>query len=324
MSMRRALFLMLPAALAAILWCQGAARAEDNLRVGKAIGQAFSFVPLDVGIAEGIFERHGLTIEPSAFAGSAKLHQGLAAGSIDIGLGSGPELAFVAKGAPVLGVAAMAGPPLLLGLLVLKDGPIHTVADLRGQTLSASTVGSLTTWLIRELSRQQGWGPDGISIVHLGDDMPQVAALRTKQTVGAPLDLATDYRLEQEGIGRILLKFGDLVKDFHIHVIYASRAIIAAHPDEVRRFLAGWFETIAFMRANKDEAMRIATPVMGVSPEIASRVYDEVMPMFSADGRFNPKALATLSRSFVEMGLLPTEPDMSKLYTEAFLPSAPQ
>ena len=46
------------------------------------------------------------------------------------------------------------------------------------------------------------------------------------------------------------------------------------------------------------------------------------MPMFSDDGRFDPKALAVLRHSFVELGLLPTEPDMSKLYTENFLPVA--
>jgi hypothetical protein len=59
-----------------------------------------------------------------------------------------------------------------------------------------------------------------------------------------------------------------------------------------------------------------------VSPEIAGRVYDELMPMFSDDGKFDPKALAILRKSFVAMKLLPTEPDMSKLYTEAYLPSA--
>ncbi len=42
--------------------------------------------------------------------------------------------------------------------------------------------------------------------------------------------------------------------------------------------------------------------------------------MFSDTGRFDPKALATLRKSYVELKLLPTEPDMSKLYTEAFLP----
>jgi hypothetical protein len=44
------------------------------------------------------------------------------------------------------------------------------------------------------------------------------------------------------------------------------------------------------------------------------------MEAYSTDGRFNPVALALLSRSFVEMGLLSAEPDMSRLYTEEFLP----
>ena len=42
--------------------------------------------------------------------------------------------------------------------------------------------------------------------------------------------------------------------------------------------------------------------------------------MFSSTGKFEPQALAVLSRSFVEMKTLPGEPDMSKLYTEEFLP----
>jgi hypothetical protein len=44
------------------------------------------------------------------------------------------------------------------------------------------------------------------------------------------------------------------------------------------------------------------------------------MPMFSDDGRFDAKALDTLANSYVELKVLPTAPDMSKLYTEAFLP----
>jgi hypothetical protein len=48
--------------------------------------------------------------------------------------------------------------------------------------------------------------------------------------------------------------------------------------------------------------------------------YDQVMPNFSLTGKFEPKALTVLSRSFVEMKLPPAPPDMAKLYTEAFLP----
>jgi len=91
----------------------------------------------------------------------------------------------------------------------------------------------------------------------------------------------------------------------------------------VRAFLAGWFETVAWMRQNKDESVKLAAPVMHKAPEIASRAYDEVMPSLSDTGKFDPKALKVLARSFVEMKLLPNEPDMSKLYTEKFLPGVP-
>ncbi|HLI20948.1 MAG TPA: hypothetical protein VKV32_07510, partial [Stellaceae bacterium] len=91
-------------------------------------------------------------------------------------------------------------------------------------------------------------------------------------------------------------------------------------PEDLRKFLAGWFETIAFVRQHKDVMVKKASEIMNVSPEIASRTYDDVMPMFSDTGRFNPKALKVLAQSFVQMGVLDKEPDMSKLYTEQFLP----
>jgi len=312
-------------ALAVLLVLAGAgpSAAQDKLRVGKAVTNAFTFVPLDVGIAAGLFKKHGLEIDAYNFGGSAKLQQGLASDSIDIGIGSGPEMAFVAKGAPVLGVAAMAGKPALLCLVVAENGPIHAVADLKGKTASSSTVGSLTTWLVRELSRQQGWGPDGIKLAYLGEEPAQLAALRTGETQAATVQIAAGYRLEEQKVGRILYRFGDIAPHFIIHVIYARKALIAEKPDLVRRFLAGWFETIPYMEHHKAETVKIAAPIMGVSPEITGRAYDELMPTFSRDGKFDPEALKVLSRSWVEMGLLPQEPDVSKLYTEKFLPSAP-
>jgi hypothetical protein len=75
------------------------------------------------------------------------------------------------------------------------------------------------------------------------------------------------------------------------------------------------------MRANKEATVKIAREVLGLDESIASPSYDNLMSMFSADGRFDSKALAALSRSYVELDLLPSEPkDMRRLYTEEFLP----
>lgn len=296
------------------------AAAAEMLRVGKSVPQAFSFVPLDVGIKNGIFKKNGLEIEASAFGGDAKMQQGMAADSLDIGIGSGPAMAFIVKGAPIKGVAAMAGRPLLLTLVVRQDSSVKTVGDLKGKKVGVSTVGSLTYWVADELSRQQGWGPGGIAITPVGAFKPMLAALKTKQIDGMVTDVATAYALEKNGAGKILFRFGDLVKDFHIHVIFATNKLIAGRPDALRAFMKGWFETIAFMRKNKANTVQIAKEVMEADAEITGRVYDELMPMFSDDGRFDPKALAVLSRSYVELQVLDKEPDMTKLYTEGFLP----
>lgn len=291
-----------------------------TLRVGKAQAEPLDFTPVDVGIAQGFFKQRGLDLQIIDFSGSAKLQQGLAADAADIGLGSGPELAFVAKGAPVLAIAAFAGPPDDLVLATRMDLPIKGIADLKGLKIGVSTVGSLTDWCVRELSRQQGWGNDGIEIVDLGSISALVAGLRSKNIDGGTQDVASALRLEEMGIAHAIVNFGEVVPHFIVHLTFATNKLIAAHPDQVRAFNAGWFESVAWMRSHKAETVEIIGPVMHQTPAIVAKTYDAVMPEFSDTGKFDPEALAVLRRSFVEMGTLPAEPDVSKLYTEEFLP----
>lgn len=311
------------AAIALLGIAAPAASANEMLRVGKAQSEPIDFTPPDVGMAKGFFQKHGVDVQIVDFAGAAKQQQALVADAVDIGLGGGPEMSTVAKGTPVVGVAAYAGRPDGLVLVVAANGPVKTVTDLKGRKVSVSSVGSLTEWTTRELSRHEGWGPDGIDVVFLGNIAGQIAALKTQQIDAMSSDVATAARLEREGIGHTVVNFGTIIPDFIVHIIYATKKVTEERPEAVRGFLAGWFETIAWMKANKDETVKLVAPIMHQTPEIAAKAYDAVMPVFSDTGRFEPKAVAVLSRSFVQMNLLPTEPDMSKLYTEKFLPKAP-
>jgi ABC-type nitrate/sulfonate/bicarbonate transport system substrate-binding protein len=154
----------------------------------------------------------------------------------------------------------------------------------------------------------------------VGTDASRVAALRTKAIDGAVVNLAIAFNYEKQGDGKVLLLFGDLLKDFHVHVIFATDKAIAAKPAALRSFLAGWFETIVFMRSDKAKTLAIAKDVMHTDAPTTERIYDAMMPMFNSDGHFKPKALAVLSRSFVDMKTLPAEPDMRELIDESFLP----
>jgi len=294
--------------------------AAETLRVGKAGREAFSFVPVDVGERTGIFRRHGIDLAIASFGGDARIQQAMAADGIDIALGSGPGLAFIAKGSPAKGIAAMADPPLIFALVVRADDTVRTVDDLKGRKVGVSTVGSVTSFIINEVSRQKGFGLDGIGQVPIGDDANRIAALKTRSVDGAIVNLAVALNYVQRGEGRVLMRFGDLLRDFHVHVIFATDKAIAQKPDSLRGFLAGWFETIAFMRGHRSETLAVARDIMGTDDATTAGIYDELIPMFSNTGRFKPAALATLGRSFVEMKTLLEAPDMSKLYTEAFLP----
>ncbi len=299
------------------------ASADDALRVGNLVPTSFAFLPLQIGIDKGLFKKHGLDVTKIDFPrGAASGHQALAAGSVDLVIGGGIEMGFIVKGARELAVAVITERPHSVTLFVRDDGSVKTVQDLKGRNVGISTTGGLSWWLVRETSRRQGWGPQGINAVAIGSMQSQVAALKTKQIDGGVIDLATAFQLEEKNEGRILLKFGDVIDTFVNQAAYASTEILERNPDAVRRFLAGWFDTLAWVRANKQETVAIGARVLQISQSVAAKSYDGVLPGYSPDGRFRPDSLKTLSATFVETGVLPNEPDMSKLYTEKYLPAA--
>jgi ABC-type nitrate/sulfonate/bicarbonate transport system substrate-binding protein len=304
------------------LLAPSAVRAADLIRVGNPSVQSFSFLPLRLGIAHGLFAKYSIAPEEVSLNGSAKLHQAMTAGSLDIALGSGTDLIFLVKGVPEIAVAAMAGPPLLLSVIVPYDSPVRTADDLKGKRIGISTVNSLTQWLMRELVRQKGWDADSLTYVTVGAELPnQVAALTTGQIDAVVSSTALGLQLAEAKRGRLLFPASDIVKDFMIHTIYASDRMVREKPDAVRRFLQGWFETIGFMRQNRDETVRASRGRTNFSTAVEEQQYDLVMPMFSDSGRFDPRALATIRRSFVELQLIDREPDLTKYWTEQFLPS---
>src|SRR5215471_10777631 len=240
------------------------AQAAEKLRVAKVVPFAWSFTPLDIGIQQGIFLKHGLDIEASASAGDAKLQQLLTADSIDIGIGSGPGMAFSVKGVPAKAVAAMYGAPRNMAVMVGYDSAIKTVDDLKGKKLGCTTVGSLTAWIGARINAKEGWGNDGIDMVPIGGMPPARAAIKTHQIDGYIGALETGYKLEEAKEWRVITAGTPFVDHFITHVIFARSDLIEKHPDTVRAFLQGWFSTIAYMKAHKDTSVSISAKVINV------------------------------------------------------------
>ena len=245
----------------------------------------------------------------------------MAAGSLDLGVGAGTDLALVAKGSPELAVANGAGPLLFIGMAVPKDSTAKSLADLKGARIGVTTVNSLTYWLALELARQRGWGPDGVTPIAIGGEAASsFAAFRAHLVDAAIISTSLAFQMEAQGEGRLLAPVSSWAGELGGSVIFATRALIASDPDAIRRFLVGWFDAVRFMRANRDESVKLAAQMTGVPIPIEAKEFDLTLPMFNMDGHFDAEILATLKRSFAELKLLDQPPDMSKLYTEEFLP----
>jgi ABC-type nitrate/sulfonate/bicarbonate transport system substrate-binding protein len=315
-AVRSALVLALGAAL-----LPPAASAATTLTVGKAAPNADPIIPVDVGFQAGIFKKHGLDLKIVDFLGGSKMAQAMAAGSLDIGDGAGTEMALVAKGVPMLAICESSSTFPFLSIAVPWDSPVKSLKGLKGKKIGISSAGSLTDWLASELARQRGWGPDGVTEVAIGNSITAIIAAFRTHAIDADIPVTSDiFEMEEKHEGRLLIPVSSYVGNVAAGTIFATKQAIAKNPDGIRRFLAAWLETIDIMRKNKAETVKIESAVTGFSPEVMSQEYDLTIRMFSNDCKFDAESIANLKRSFIDLKLVDKSIDMSKLYTEEFVP----
>lgn len=318
--MRRLLILLV--SVVAVL-AAPAAWALDKVSAGTAVWPIWAFLPLQVGLDEGIWQRYGIDLQIVNNGSGAKLIQALSAGSIDFGLSSGVEMAFAAKGAPIRAVAAFAGEPKTVSMIVTADSPVTKPADLKGAVVAMPGHGSVSEWLVWQMAIAEGWGKDGVTIAAAGSIDGCLALIRSHQAAAMTGPPEVGYLLEQRHAGRVAFELAQYAPHFHAHVIYARNDLIASNPGLVERFLKGFFAGIRYMKTHKAETTAIAVKALESNPEIMNRIYDALAPWLEPDGRFDPQAIEVLKQSYVDLGILDRKPADDEILTRRFVPVTP-
>ena len=130
-----------------------AAAADKVVRIGYQKYGTFLLLK-----ARGLLEKNlaptGFRVEWTEFPGGPQLLEALNVGALDFGItGEAPPIFAQAAGAPLVYVANEPAAPLSEAILVPKDSPIHSVAELKGRKVALNKGSNVHYLLVKALEK---------------------------------------------------------------------------------------------------------------------------------------------------------------------------
>lgn len=141
--------------------------------------------PLYVAQELGYFREAGLEVEFIEPADPNDPPRLVAAGRGDIAVSYQPQLHMMAeREIPVIRIGTLVATPLT-SLVVLRDGPIRSIADLRGKRIGYS-VGGFETAVLGAMLREHGLTLDDVELVNVNFSLsPSLMAGQVDAVIGA-------------------------------------------------------------------------------------------------------------------------------------------
>lgn len=208
--------------------------------------------PLIVAREKGLFEKHGLDVELVPPADPAAPPRLVAAGQADIAVSYQPNLYLsVKEGLPLVRFGTLVSTPLT-ALVALKDGPIKSIADLKGKTVGYSVAG-LEDALLGTMLASAGLKPTDVTMVNVNFALsPALLAGKVDAVIGAYRNFElTQIRLEgKEGTAFFPEEHGVPVFDELIYVVHKDKI----GDPRLKKFLAAVEEATIYVLNHPDEA----------------------------------------------------------------------
>ena len=258
-----------------------------------------------------------LQVEVRPFTSPADHKSALLAGSLDM---TGTTLALAiqaaSRGEPIRLVAALGNK--CSALVVAKDGPIKSTADLRGKRI-AYVPGTMHEILLREVLHREGINPDN-DVTLMRIDFFDMGTALAKGNVDAFLSGEPfPTQAVMQGYGRILAYpyYGDSIGTINSGMLMREEFIMA-HPDQALRMVAAHKAATEALTADKNMWLDTAASLFGVDRNLLQASAGNIELAWDMDDVFM-RRLAALGARMKELGIIKQEPDYSKLVDRSFV-----
>lgn len=215
------------------------------------------------GTLDKALEPLGFKVKWIEFAAGPQQLEALNAGSLDIAhTAESPAIFAQAAGAPLVYVATTHTNGKPVALLVPKDSPVKSVADLKGKRIAFQKA-SIGHYLLVKALEQAGLKLSDVESVFLPPPEANVAFSQGKVDAWFIWDPYIT-RAEQSGAGRILID-GEKLRDTR-NFYTTSRKFYQAHPEVIKVFLGELEKAEDWSRDHPKEMAQLLAPVTQLDP----------------------------------------------------------
>jgi putative hydroxymethylpyrimidine transport system substrate-binding protein len=236
--------------------------------------------PLVVAKEGGYFARHGLDVDLVAPADPSAPPRLVAAGKADVAITYQPDLMLqIKEGLPLVRFGTLIETPLNC-LIVLKNGPVKSLADLKGKKIGYSVAGLQDAYL-GAILKSAGLTAADVTLVNVNFNL--VTALMSGQ-VDAAIDGYRNFELVQlalEGKPAVAFYPEEHGVPAYDELIYVTSTKLRDDP-RLGRFLAAVEEATIFLTNHPEEALAMLLKShTDLDDELNRQAFAATLPRFA-------------------------------------------
>ncbi|HEX9443905.1 MAG TPA: ABC transporter substrate-binding protein [Candidatus Binatia bacterium] len=276
---------------------------------------AFSYMPFYVAQEKGLLKKAGLESEYIQMR-TGIMPQAVINGNIDF---------FTS---PSTGIsAAVSGLPLVIVLNLYNGSPWTLVTskeiakprDLVGKNVAISGIRNSPHYYLLAALKKWEIPEKEVGLISTGGTASSFAALTSNQVAGAVLTPPFDDKAVTLGFKKFHF-LGDLADVPYVGLV-TSQAEMKSRRDLVQKTIAVLLEGAAWVRANRDESVRMIADKFKVTPGEAGRTYETLTSLLTKDGRMDGKVARGYLEILRQERPVPADIDPQKFLDFSLLPA---
>src|SRR5579859_160467 len=292
-----------------------------HIRLPMGFIPSVQFAPFYVAVDKGYFAAEGLAIDFD-YSYETNGVQLVGAGQLPFAVVSGEQVLLArAQSLPVVYVMAWFQ-KFPVAIIAKADAGIKTPADLRGKRIGTPELGGANFVGLQALLAKAGVPASAVTINNIGYN--QATALQAGQVDAAVVYANNEpIRLTAQGQQLSVINVGDYVP-LAANGILTNEDTIAKDPSLIRAFLRAFAHGLTDTIAQPAEAYTISKKYVTnlTDDALEQKVLAATIAMWQAPhlGMSDPAAWTTMQQTLLDTKLLAQPQDLSKTYTNEFVP----